>query len=344
MRAMAVVDYQKPLQLMDLPDPVRKPGHVMLKILTCGVCFSDYKTSKGLMHYSDTLPLPHVPGHEICGEVIESEAGSPWQPGDMVIAYHYWSCGTCVYCQRGLENLCINLESWTGFTHHGGFEEFLSVPEDRLLRVPAGLSPAQASTATCASGTAFRATVTRGQVAPGDTVVIIGTGGVGLMATQFATLSGGAVIGLDIDQRKLDIIKGFGVAGTARSEAEARALVDELTRGIGADVIINTISNPAGFKTAANLVRRGGRIVGVGYYAGKNAEFETANMVLNEYEVLGSRYALRYEMQRVLDLFAAGKVQAMVDSILPLEDANEAFRRLAEGEVVGRTVLRVAND
>lgn len=344
MRAMAVVDYAKPLQLIDLPEPEIKPGYVILRILACGVCFSDYKTSKGLMPYSPTLALPHVPGHEICGEVVETGPETGWEVGDRVVAYHYWNCGRCAYCRKGQENLCINLVGWSGFTTHGGFEEYLAVPADRLLRVPEGIDPEHATPATCASGTAYRAVISRGRVQGGETVVVIGSGGVGLQAIQFAQLAGAHTLAVDIDARKLETAKQFNITGVALGQDEAKALVNDLTEGIGADLIINTVGHADAFKQAAQLVRRGGRIVGVGYTAGKYAEFEMASMVLDEIEILGTRYALRYEMERVLSLFAAGKVKAIVDDVLPLEEANEAFRRLETGEVIGRTVLRVGEN
>lgn len=343
MRAMAVTDYEAPLELIDLPEPQVNPGFVLLRILTCGVCFSDYKTSRGLMPYSSTLPLPHVPGHEICGEVAAAGQETGWQVGDRVVAYHYWPCGRCAFCLKGLENLCINLVAWTGFTHHGGFEEFLAVPADRLLRVPDNVSSEHAAPATCASGTAYRAVVTRGRVEAGETVVVIGSGGVGLQAIQFAQVAGAYTLAVDIDTRKLEAAQQFDVAGVALGNEEAQAWVDNFTKGVGADLIINTVGHADAFDLAAQLVRRAGRIVGVGYAAGNYAQFEMASMVLDEIEIIGSRYALRYEMERVLNLFGEGKIKAVVDEVLPLEEANEAFRRLETGEVVGRTVLRVNN-
>lgn len=341
MRAMAVVDYAKPLEMMDLPEPELKPGFVLLRVLTCGVCFSDYKTAKGLMHYSDTLPLPHVPGHEICGEVVEAAPETGWQTGDRVVVYHYWSCSRCAYCRKGQEHLCTNLVGWAGFTHHGGFEEYLVAPAGRLLRVPEGLSPEHASSATCAAGTAYRAVVSRGRVQAGETVVILGSGGVGLQAVQFAQISGAHTLAVDIDQRKLDVVKQFDIAGVALGNEEAEAWVSDFTDGVGADLIINTVGQPEMFDQAAKLVRRGGRIVGVGYSFGKYASFEMASMVLNEVEILGTRYALRYEMERTLGLYASGKVKAVVDDVLPLEGVNEAFDRLEQGKTIGRTVIQV---
>jgi D-arabinose 1-dehydrogenase-like Zn-dependent alcohol dehydrogenase len=156
-----------------------------------------------------------------------------------------------------------------------------------------------------------------------------------------AQLAGAQTLGVDIDARKLETAGQFDVAGIALGDEEAQALVSQKTDGLGADLIINTVSQPAAFELAARLVRRGGRIVGVGYAAGQFAQFETASLVLHEIEIIGVRYALRYELERVLSLFAAGKIKAIVDEVLPLTEANEALRRLEMGQVVGRTVLRV---
>jgi D-arabinose 1-dehydrogenase-like Zn-dependent alcohol dehydrogenase len=183
--------------------------------------------------------------------------------------------------------------------------------------------------------------MSRGRLQAGETVVILGLGGVGLQAIQLAQLAGAQTLGVDIDARKLEVAQQFDVAGVALGDEEARALIGQKTNGLGADLIINTVGQPAAFELAAQLVRRGGRIVAVGYTAGQYARFETASLVLNEIEIIGVRYALRYELERVLSLFAAGKVKAIVDDVLPLAEANEALRRLEVGEVIGRTVLRV---
>ncbi|HEX9077592.1 MAG TPA: alcohol dehydrogenase catalytic domain-containing protein, partial [Anaerolineae bacterium] len=113
---MAVVDYKAPLELMDLPDPKVQPGSALIRILACGVCYSDYKTAHGRMAYSPTLKLPHVPGHEICGEVVEAGPETGLSTGERVIVYNYWSCGRCALCRMGQENLCENLQGWVGFT------------------------------------------------------------------------------------------------------------------------------------------------------------------------------------------------------------------------------------
>jgi propanol-preferring alcohol dehydrogenase len=338
---MAVVDYAAPLELIDLPQPEIKPGHVLVRVLMCGVCFSDFKTAKGKMPYSPTLELPHVPGHEISGEVVEASPESDWKVGDRVVVYHYWPCNRCAYCLRGLENLCIDLRGWVGFTHNGGFAEYLLVPSDRLLRVPEGISAEQAAPATCASGTAYRAVVTQGRAQAGETVLVLGVGGVGLQALQIAQVAGARAFAVDIDPRKLEAAQKFSPAGIALAGEEAEALVRDSTAGLGVDVIIDTVGHHESLEQSSTLVRRQGRIVAVGYLTGEFTRVLSNLLALNELEIIGSRYAQMYEMQRVLELFGAGKVQAVIDDVLPLESANEAFERLESGNVVGRTVLQV---
>jgi 2-desacetyl-2-hydroxyethyl bacteriochlorophyllide A dehydrogenase len=339
---MAVTDYTAPLQLIDLPDPEVQPGSVLIRVLACGVCYSDLKTARGKMAYSATLKLPHVPGHEISGEVVEADPETGFQTGDRVVVYHYWPCGRCTYCRMGLENLCIALKGWTGFTSPGGFEEFLAVPADRLLRVPDGITPEQAAPATCATGTGYRAVVTRGRVKPGETVVVLGVGGVGLQALQIAQAAGTQTLAVDIDRRKLEKAKQMGAAGAALAGEEAVSLVRDCTSGLGADLVISTVGNDESLHQATQLTRRGGRVVGVGYTVGRFARVQLDLFVLHEIEFIGSRYALRDEMARVLTLFEEGKVQPVIDDVLPLEAANEALERLERGEVTGRTVLRVS--
>ncbi len=190
MRGMVVTEYGAPLEERDLDPPQPVPGHALIQVLTCGVCFSDVKIARGKMPFSEGLSLPHVPGHEICGRVLECDPADGFTPGDRVVVYNVWPCGRCDRCQAGEEHICRAPEVRAGFTEPGGFRERMVVPVGRLLRVPEGLSDAEAAPLTCALGTAYRATVTRGGVAAGSRVVVIGLGGVGIHALQIAGAAG----------------------------------------------------------------------------------------------------------------------------------------------------------
>src|SRR5688572_1926472 len=121
MRAMAVTSYEEPLEPIDAPEPVLPDRHALIEILTCGVCFSDVKTSRGHMPFSEELVLPHIPGHEIFGRVLRTEPPGLVEEWQRAIVYHYWPCGRCRACRRGDETLCARLMGWAGFTHQGGF-------------------------------------------------------------------------------------------------------------------------------------------------------------------------------------------------------------------------------
>jgi alcohol dehydrogenase len=325
---MVVERYGEPLAAADVPEPALRPGTARLEILTCGVCFSDVKTARGKMPYSDALPLPHVCGHEICARVLETDPAGAIEPGTLVVVYHVWPCRRCDRCRAGDEQLCRQPQAWTGFSHPGGFQEQLVAPLDRLTVVPAGIDAVHAAPLTCALGTAYRAVLTRGRVTAGATVTVIGLGGVGIHALQIAHAAGARATGVDVSERALEVARGLGL----RVGEPAHQM----------DVVVDTVGTPATIARAERLVRPGGRIVAVGYAVDRTLELPSARLVLEEIELVGSRYVARDELERAIRLVADGRVQTVVDRVLPLERANEAFAALEAGEVVGRVVLEVA--
>ncbi len=342
MRAMAVVDYTQPLRPIDVPEIIPPAGHVRVRVLACGVCFSDVKTARGHMPFSSGLRLPHIPGHEICGEVLEAPEGSGFRKGDRVLVYNYWGCGRCPMCRMGQENLCLNLQGWVGFTSPGGFQEQLAVPPERLLPLPSEIPPEQAAPIGCAVATAYRAVVTRAAIRPGELVGVIGAGGIGLHAIQIARAVGARVIAVDIDPRKLEAARALGAVEAVFPE-EAESAARRWSHGIGLDAVLETVGHADTVELAVRSVRRGGRVIGVGYRMGDAASIPTPRWVLEEITLMGSRYALRHEVEHAIRLVAQGLVRPVVDAVLPLESANEALERLERGQVIGRVVLRVSD-
>jgi D-arabinose 1-dehydrogenase-like Zn-dependent alcohol dehydrogenase len=339
---MVVTAYTEPLQPADLPRPELQPGSARLEILTCGVCFSDVKTSRGKMPYSDGLRLPHVPGHEICARVIETDPRGAIAPGTVVVVYHVSPCRQCGRCRAGQEQLCRDPRAWTGFTHPGGFQEQLVVPLDRLAPVPPSIDPIHAAPLTCALGTAYRSVITRGGVVAGTRAVVLGLGGVGIHALQIARAAGARCTGLDLSERALSIAGDLDLDARRADDPQSEERLLAGSGGEGVDVVIDTVGVPATIAAAERLVRSGGRIVAVGYGVGRTIELPSARTVLEEVELVGSRYVARDELRRAIDLVADGRVKTVVDRVEPLERANEAFEALEAGNVVGRVVLDVA--
>jgi D-arabinose 1-dehydrogenase-like Zn-dependent alcohol dehydrogenase len=339
-RGMAVAAYGEPLHEHDLPEPQLAPGHALLEVLTCGVCFSDVKTSRGKMPFSDRLALPHVPGHEICARVVASD-GDALAPGTVVVVYHLWPCRRCGRCRAGQDQLCEAPRGWTGFMSPGVFQERMVVPIDRLTVVPDAIHPVHAAPLTCAIGTSYRAVMTRGGVTGGSRVAVIGLGGVGIHALQMARAAGAVAVGLDTSERTLATAERLGLrALDAGDPASERAILDEAPGGV--DVVIDTVGREPTIAQAYRIVRPGGRIVAVGYGVGSDFVIESPRFVLTEIELVGSRYVSLDELERAIRLVAAGDVVPVIDRVLPLERANEAFEALEAGTVSGRVVLDVA--
>jgi D-arabinose 1-dehydrogenase-like Zn-dependent alcohol dehydrogenase len=342
MIGMAVREYGEPLERMELPDPELRPGYALLEVLTCGVCYSDVKTSRGRMPFSDRLTLPHVPGHEICARVLSSDPPVV-DPGTTVVVNHLWPCRRCARCRAGIEQQCTNPQGWTGFMSPGGFEQRVVVPIDRLTRVPDEIDPVHAAPLTCAVGTAYRAVATRGRVAPGSRVVVIGLGGVGIHALQIAQAAGARASGLDVSQRALEVASQLDLEALPADDPISEERISGLSDGGGGvDVVIDTVGSESTLAKAFRLVRAGGRIVGVGYAVDSNIVLPTARFVLEEVELVGSRYVALDELERAIALVADGRIQTVVDRVLPLAQANDALEALEAGEIVGRVVLDVA--
>jgi alcohol dehydrogenase len=342
MRAMAVTAYDEPLSMLDLPTPQIPEGFALLDVAACGVCYSDVKTARGMMHYSADLSLPHVPGHEIAGRVLETNPPGAMPEGTLVAVYHYWPCGRCAACRRGDETLCSQLRGWAGFTHPGGFQERLVVPLDRLIAVPDTVDPVLAAPMSCAMGTAYRSVVTRGGVRAGSRVGVIGLGGVGIHAAQVARSAGGRVFGLDVHPPTLQRAIELGIDGRRSDDEDiVQALFDE-TGGEGLDVVVETVGRDETLSLAVELLRPGGRLVGVGYSPASALTVPTPRLVLGELDLVGSRFAHRDDMERAVSLVATGDVEPVIGLVAPLEDVNDVFEALERGDVVGRAVLDVA--
>jgi alcohol dehydrogenase len=341
MIGMAVRKYGEPLERMELAEPELKPGHALLEVLSCGVCFTDVKTSRGRQPYSERLELPHIPGHEICARVVSSDP-PVLEPGTVVVVYHLWPCRRCARCRAGTEQLCLNPQGWTGFTTDGGFRQQMVAPLDRLAVVPPEIDPIHGAPLTCALGTAYRAVVNRGGVLPGSRMAVIGLGGVGIHALQIAHAIGARAIGIDISERAVEVARRLGIEAHDAADPDLEARLMTATDGERMDVVLDTVGTVETLQRAFAITRSAGRIVAVGYSLDSRLDLPTARFVLEEVELVGSRYVAMDELERVIRMVADGRVEVIVDRVLPLDRANEALEALEAGEVVGRVVLDVA--
>jgi 2-desacetyl-2-hydroxyethyl bacteriochlorophyllide A dehydrogenase len=340
---MAVVAFGEPLVPHDVAVPQPREGEVLVKVLACGVCRTDVKIVGGLMPFSRTQRLPHIPGHEIAGEVVSAGPGVTVPVGQRVVVFNYWGCGRCPHCLAGEENLCDDLRGFVGFTTPGGFEEFLAVPASHVLPVPPNVSAVESAAMSCALGTGYHAVVTRGRAQAGETVVVLGAGGVGLHALQFARVAGCRTVAVDINESKLRAARAIG-ADEALFTHEAPPRVRAMTADRSADLVVDCVGTGDATRTALGLVRKGGRIVQVGYTTDAEhfPHLPTDAIALREVSLIGARYITRPELARAIDLVSRGLVHPVISDVMDLSQANEALARVRADQATGRIVLQVA--
>jgi D-arabinose 1-dehydrogenase-like Zn-dependent alcohol dehydrogenase len=316
----------------DLPEP--GDGEVRVRVQACGVCHSDMFAKEGVM--GDATPFPIVPGHEVVGlvdEVGPRVLGS-WSPGDRVgVGWFGGACHHCERCRRGDFITCENARI-PGVTFDGGYAEAVVVPADALARVPDELSAEDAAPLLCAGVTTFNG-LRSSSVRPGDRVAVLGVGGLGHLAIQFAAKMGCEVVAISRGPEKAELARQLGAHHHVDSRAHdaGEALAD---MG-GADVVISTVtSGPAVASTLKGLVPRGELVV-VGA-AETPIEIAAANLVGPARKVAGHPSGTSKDSEDTLRFCRITGVRPMVET-LPLEQAAAAYDRMMDGGARFRMVL-----
>ena len=341
------------------------PGEVEVRLVASGVCHSDWNVITG----ATANPLPVVLGHEGAG-VVESvgDGVDTVSAGDHVILSWLPACGRCFYCSRGRQVLCdVAMEDMFRGTLPGGalrlsqngdalfhysylsaFAERCIVPEGCCVPIRDDAPLEVAALVGCAVMTGYGAAVTRAGIRPGEVIAIFGAGGVGLSAVMGAKLAGAAAI-VAVDpfpfRRQTAIELGATHAFEPKSDELVEALQD-ITDGRGADAAIDSAGAPGVLAQAYATVRRGGTVVAVGLPPeGLSGELPASDLAREEKIITGSFYGScspQVDMPKVLDLYMDGllPLDRLVSRAYPLDEINEAFAAMNEGEVA-RAVIRL---
>ncbi len=311
MKAAYFEEFQQPITIQTLPDPEPHPDGVVIQVKANGICRSDWH---GWMGHDSDVHLPHVPGHELAGEIVAlGKDVQRWQVGDCVTLPFCGGCGHCEQCASGNQQVCDNYFQ-PGFTAWGSFAEYVAIryADVNLVRLPKTVDFVAAASLGCRFITSFRAVVHQGRVQPGEWVVVHGCGGIGLSAIMIATAIGARVIGVDIRQSALDRAKALGAEYTLnpKSDFQIPADVRFITKG-GAQVSIDALgSNETCYNSVMSLRKRG-RHVQVGVMAADHREtaLPMGYVMFNELELIGSHGMQAHAYGPMLDMIAAGKLQ-----------------------------------
>jgi propanol-preferring alcohol dehydrogenase len=340
MIAYRMLQPQQPPQFQEVPRPSPGSGQLLIKVGGCGLCHTDL----GLMRrtaaeWADTPP-PFSLGHEVAGWVEETGQGVlGFKTGQPVAVLPLWgSCGHCPPCRRGEENFCHYLSRMTGagIGFDGGLADYIVV-EARFV-VPMGdLDPVLAAPLTDAGLTTYTAIKPAlPSLVPGTTAVVIGVGGLGLLAVQFLrSLCAARVIAADTDEGHLQLAKDHGADNVIQSNAQTASQVREITAGAGATFVLDCVGAELTLKTGIAALARLGRLTLVG------AALKTVPFGLHEVpwgaQLATSLNGGTVNLREVIELARLGRIETIEDRY-PLSRVDDGYRDLRDGRLRGRAV------
>jgi L-iditol 2-dehydrogenase len=325
------------LELREVPTPQIGTDEVLIRVKACGICGSDLKIQDDQHPY---IP-PVVIGHEFSGEIVEIGAGVVgWQVGDRVVSeQHVGACGRCRQCLTGNAFACSSKRA-PGYFTDGAFAEFIKVPARLLHRIPDKLSYVEAAFSE-PSAVAAHGMLDRTGIAPEDVVLILGCGPIGLVAAKMAQTAGASkaiITGIDRDETaRLPKAREIGIDHVVNvMQTDMEELVNELTDGEGADVVIELSGALPAITQAFQLARRLGRVGIIGQPPADEIEIPYRQAMFRALTVSFSYSSKFTSWERVLSLFERGAIQPsqFVTHVLPLDEWEKGFALSRSGEAV----------
>jgi propanol-preferring alcohol dehydrogenase len=326
------------VRVEETPDP-KGDGWALVASKAAGVCGTELHFVEGM------IPPPAYPfqlGHESAGVVLHAPPGSPVAEGERVAIYNFVGCGSCRSCRSGRESLCVDPVGQLGFSLPGGFADVVRVPAENLIPLPESVSFETAAILSCSGMSVVHASRLAG-IALGDTVVVNGIGGVGLMAVQVAVAAGARVLAVADAEEKGELAQKLGAAEAivlegGRGYETLPDRVRELTVGAGADHYVELVGTEETFLAGIRSLGRGGKLVIIGY-TGEHLNVHPIELILSEIQVVTSVAASRRDLETAIGLAEAGRLSVTVDTRYPLERIGEAIERLQARQVRGRNVV-----
>lgn len=332
MRVVQVAHPNAPFEIVERAIPEPGPGQVRIKVQACGVCHSDSLTKEGLF---PLVQYPRVPGHEVVGVV---DAVSPdvhrWAPGQRVgVGWHGGNCGYCDACRRGDFFACQTLTAITGVTYDGGYAEYMLARAEAVAAVPEELAPTDAAPLMCAGVTTFNCLRNSG-ARPGELVAVLGLGGLGHLAVQYAAKAGYRTVAIARGKDKQALALQLGARQYIDSQAQDPAA--ELLKLGGASVILATVTNGEAMQAVLGGLAPNGSFMVIG--AAPSLTVSPAHILTGRLAVKGWYSGTSIDSQDTLAFSVMTGVRSM-NEVYPLERAAEAYERMMSGKARFRVVL-----
>ncbi len=331
------------LEYTERPDPSIKANEVLVEVRACALNHLDVWARGGLPGIQ--IPLPHILGNDIAGVVRSVGELVTWvKPGDEVMLHPGVSCGHCLECLAGRDNLCREYQV-IGYLRDGGYAELVSAPGVNVIPKPKNLSWEEAAALPLVTVTAWHMLTTRANVQPGEDVLIHAAGsGVGSIGIQIAKLRGARVIATASSDEKLAKAKELGADEVLNySNADWPKEVRRLTNKKGVEVVFEHTGAATWPGSIASL-RTNGRLVTCGATSGYAAETDIRQVFYRHLSILGSFMGSKAELLEAMKFVESGKIRAVVDQVLPLAEARRAHELMEDRAQFGKLVLRVKSE
>ncbi|MDX6345221.1 MAG: alcohol dehydrogenase [Streptomyces sp.] len=334
-RAAQVAAAGGPFEIVEREAQKPGPGHVRIAVDACGICHSDVGFVDAVF---PGVRFPLVPGHEIAGHVEELGEGAQsqgWQVGDRVgVGWFGGSCGHCTPCRQGDFIVCVNLKV-PGWAYDGGFAETVIAPVDALARIPDALAATDAGPLGCAGVTTYNG-LRRSSARPGDLVAVLGIGGLGHLAVKYAVAMGFETVAIARGADKADFAKQLGAHHYIDSTADA-SVADGLQSLGGAKVVLATAANSDAITATVDGLSPRGELVVIGATPEPLA-ISPLQLLLQGRIVRGHPSGTAQDVQDTMAFSALHGIRPMTE-IMPLERADEAYRKMLSGAARFRMVL-----
>ena len=333
------------LRYEDAPEPDLVPGEALVRVRACALNYLDVWERRGLEHV--TIPMPHISGSDVAGEVVQIGDAPASAAGNAVIGSRVMlqpgvSCGRCAECLSGRDNECRDYETLGYRRHPGGYAEYVKVPIQNLVPIPDRIDFVAAAAFPLTFLTAWHMLITRARLARGEDVLVLAAGsGVGQAAVQIAVLHGARVFATAGSDEKLERARLLGAHEVIHHhKQDVAAEVMRLTNRRGVDVVVEHVGDATWARSMRSLARAG-RLVTCGATTGPQVGLDLRPLFAKQLSVLGSYVGTKGELLQVSRFFFSGELQPVVDRVFPLAEAADAQRRLEASEHFGKIVLEV---
>ena len=341
MIAAYYTNFKSPIQIQSVPIPDVPPKGALIEVRASGICRSDWWGWQG---FDADIKLPHVPGHEFAGVI--SKIGpevSKWKEGDRVTAPFVCGCGGCRECESGHPQVCSH-QTQPGFTHWGSFSEFVVVHEAdfNLVALPDHISYLTAASLGCRFGTSYHALTTQAAISKGQSVAILGCGGVGLSAVMIGAALGAKMIAVDINQAKLNLATRLGATHTINlNEKDHTIETIQHLNGGSLDVTIDALGKEELINFGLDSLRPRGKHIQIGLMENELPRIAMDKVISKELEVIGSHGVAAAKYPEMFELTSSGVCDPgeLVTGVVSLEEGLGIIENMGAAPPVGVAVI-----